>query len=204
MLQILHWSVSLCRELCAVQTQTSPTRSPLSVRGFAPSATECPKSSSEGQLNLTNPPAFVRERPKAGGFKHISLGPRICASKAQMPHPLWKSRGKPRMSLATSLNWRVRQFSFPHERFPGLLSFGTFPLQKQRKVHPTPNDPAETTSQPHPKANRFSRNLIQPIPPKSTLITPHPPHTSRSAAAATSESPRASSPARGRRAKREN
>jgi len=87
MLQILHWSVSLCRELCAVQTQTSPTRSPLSVTGFAPSATECPESSPEGQPNLTNPPAFVRERPKAGGFKYISLGPRICASKAQMPHP---------------------------------------------------------------------------------------------------------------------
>ena len=64
-----------------------PARSPLSVRGFAPSATESPKSSSEGQLNLTNPPAFVRERPKAGGFKHIEMGPRICASKAQMPHP---------------------------------------------------------------------------------------------------------------------
>ena len=87
MLQILHWSVSLCRELRTVQTQTSPTRSPLSVTGFAPSATERPKSSSEGPPNLTNPPAFVRERPKAGGFKHISLGPRICASKAQMPPP---------------------------------------------------------------------------------------------------------------------
>ena len=84
---LLHWSVSLCRELCAVQTQTSPARSPLSVTGFAVSAIKSPKSSSEGQLNFTNPPAFVRERPKAGGFKHISLGSRICASKAQMPHP---------------------------------------------------------------------------------------------------------------------
>ena len=86
-LKILHRSVNPCRALCAVQTQTSPTRSPLSVTGFAPSATKSPESSSEGQPNLTNPPAFVRERPKAGGFKHISLDPRICASKAQMPHP---------------------------------------------------------------------------------------------------------------------
>jgi len=67
-----------------------PARSPLSVTGFAPSAKECPESSPEGQPDLTNPPAFVRERPKAGGFRHISLGPRICASKAQMPHPLWE------------------------------------------------------------------------------------------------------------------
>jgi hypothetical protein len=31
----------------------------------------------------------VRERPKTGGFHHISLGMRIFASKAKMPHPLW-------------------------------------------------------------------------------------------------------------------
>ena len=84
---MLHWSVNPYRALRTVQTQTSPTRSPLSVTGFALSATESPKSSSEGQPDFTNPPAFVRERPKAGGFKHISLGSGICASKAQMPPP---------------------------------------------------------------------------------------------------------------------
>ena len=39
---------------------------------------------------------------------------------ANAPLPLWKSREKP----------------FSQERFLGLLSFGIFPLQKQRKVHP--------------------------------------------------------------------
>ena len=84
---LLHWSVSLCRGLRAVQTQTSPARSPLSVTGFTPSATERLKSSPEGQPDFTNPPAFVRERPKAGGFQHTEMGPRICASNAQMLPP---------------------------------------------------------------------------------------------------------------------
>ena len=39
--------------------------------------------------------------------------------KRKCPIPLWKSREKP----------------FSQERFLGLLSFGIFPLQKQRKVH---------------------------------------------------------------------
>ena len=131
MLQILHWSVSLCRKLCAVQTQTSTARSPLSVRGFAPSARERPKRSPEGQPDLTNPPAFVRERPKAGGFKHISLGLRICASKAQMPH----------LSGGYLRNLLRRAGSL------GLLSFRLLSLQKQRKRTPKPK--------------RFSRNIIQ-------------------------------------------
>ena len=127
---MLHWSVSLCRRLRAVQIQTFPARSPLSVTGFAPSATECPESSSEGQPNLTYPPAFVRERPKAGGFKHIEMGPRICASKAQMPHP---SGGYLRNLL----------------RRAGSLGLPLFVLFSSEDEKSTP------------KANPFSRNIIQ-------------------------------------------
>ena len=157
MLQILHWSVSLCRELRTVQTQTSPARSPLSVTGFAPSAKERPKRSPEGQPNLTNPPAFVRERPKAGGFKHISLGPRICASKAQMPPP---SGGYLRNLLrrAGSL---------------GLSLLVPFLVRRREKYTPKRNDIAETIFQHTPNPNISAATTFQHSPnthsPHSTV-----------------------------------
>ena len=46
-------------------------------------------------------------------------GEAILPQKQNCPSSLWKSREKP----------------FSQERFLGLLSFGIFPLQKQRKVH---------------------------------------------------------------------
>ena len=142
MLQILHWSVSLCRRLRAIQTQTSPARSPLSVRGFAHSATECPKSSPEGQPNFTNPPAFGRERPKAGGFKYISLGPRICASKAQMPH--------------SSLGRYVRN-PFAHERVScGCLFWYLFSSEDEKST------PKSQTIQPQQHPNHTQTQTIQP------------------------------------------
>jgi hypothetical protein len=42
-----------------------------------------------GTVSITNPPVFVRERPKTGGFKYTEMGLRFRASKARKPYPLW-------------------------------------------------------------------------------------------------------------------
>ena len=78
--------------------------------------------------NLTNPPVFVRERPKTGGFHHISLGTRFRASKARKPYPLWED-------AQGTLSRR--------KGFLGAASFGIFSRQRPRKVHLKPNDSAE-------------------------------------------------------------
>ena len=49
-----------------------------------------PRAGKMGTYHFTNPPVFVRERPKTGGFKHTEMGLRIFASKAKMPFPLWE------------------------------------------------------------------------------------------------------------------
>ena len=75
-------------------------------------------------------------RPLGGGFKVTPMGLRFRASKARNPLPLFgKIRKEPRMSLATSLNWRVRQFSFPHERVSyGCLFWYLFSSENEKST----------------------------------------------------------------------
>ena len=86
-----------------------------------PFTTQSPYPDSVPKPQKQKPPRKVRACADARGerSKMSDRGEAILPQKQNCPIPLWKSREKP----------------FSQERFLGLLSFGTFPLQKQRKVH---------------------------------------------------------------------
>ena len=76
-------------------------------------------------------------RPLGGGFKCTEMGLRFRASKARKPLPSLEE------SRETFRARKVSRAAF----------FSYFSLQKQRKVHPNPNDIAETTFSIHPNKN---------------------------------------------------
>ena len=69
---LLHWSVSLCRGRRAVQNQTFPARSPLSVRGFAPRQQNASRAPPKDSLTSRIPLLLCASAQKQGdsGISH--------------------------------------------------------------------------------------------------------------------------------------
>jgi hypothetical protein len=100
-----------------------------------------------GTVSITNPPVFVRERPKTGGFKHTERGDAFSRIKSAKTHTsLEESRG-----------------TFRARKVPRAAFFSYFSLQKQRKVPPKTNQLSRNNIPTTPKQKQ--KNNFSPLPP---------------------------------------